>query len=222
MHPSKYRGPKGCPSPLPALLGLSPGSPASKALKQAGAWEPLWAVSGRCWEPLCAHWPSPASLGAAFHTHTPQLSLGWPPGSEHSWVSEEDADTTRSGGPAAVLTGAATERTHHSLSQAPTRGRAHANAHGQVQADPRRRPRCEPRHNATSRYAKRTLQTCVGTPACTHTLAHQVTPKHTHACPRVTHRQMHRHPGHSDRHTPDVYTHTHRVTETGTHLHPGH
>lgn len=128
----------------------------------------------------------------------------------------------KSGGPAAVLTGAATERTHHSLSQAGLR-------HGPSPCK-RTRDRCaDPRRECVraqtqchQQICKTHTQTCVGTPACTHTRTPSHPQTHTHACPRVTHRQMHRHPGHSDRHTPDVYTHTHRVTETGTHLHPGH
>ena len=82
--------------------------------------------------------------------------------------------------------------------------------------------RCEPRHNDTSRYAKRTPRHgWAHLPV--HTLAHRVTPKHayTHIPESLTGRCTdryrwactHTHPGHSDRHTPDVHTHIHTQSD---------
>ena len=102
----------------------------------------------------------------------------------------------KSGGPAAVLTGAATERTHHSPSQAGPR-------HG---PSPMQTHRGQVRGSQTGMCADEDASPDTTTPAdmqnarpdvcghtCLYTHSHTKSPQtRTHAHPRVTHRQRHR------------------------------
>ena len=116
----------------------------------------------------------------------------------------------KSGGPAAVLTGAATERAHHSLSQAGLR-------HGPSPCK-RTRDRCaDPRRECVraqtqchQQICKTHTQTCVGTPACTHTCTPSHRQTHTHVPESLTDRCTDTQVTQIDTH--QMYTHTHTHT----------